>query len=71
MRGSICDRQQGADAFAQPGAQDGVVEVRPCFLEASYRVMPRGGAEAEAVVLREDVPHPMGPLSTRGDFLEG
>ena len=59
VRGSIGDRQQGLDALAQPGTQDGMIEVCLGLGRAFYRVVPRGGTESEAVVLREDVPHPM------------
>ena len=55
----------------QPGAQDGVVEISCGLRRAFNRVVLRGGAEAEAVVLREYVPNPMGSLSTRGDLGEG
>jgi hypothetical protein len=71
MRGSTGDRQQGVDAFAKPGTQDGVVEVSRRLRRAFDRVMPRGGTESEAVVLREYVPHPVGSLLTRGEFREG
>ena len=71
MRGSTGYRQQGVDALAQPGAQDGVIEVCSGFFEAFYRVVLRGETEAEPLVLRENVPHPMRSFPPGLDFGEG
>ena len=71
MHGSTGGLQQRVDALAKPGAQDGVVKVSHCFVQAFDRVAPGCRTEAEAIVLREDVPHRMSSFFARRDFGQG
>lgn len=50
-------------AFAEPRPEKGMGEKVGGFLLRRDAVMPRRGAGAEPAQLREDEPHPVGPLA--------
>lgn len=71
MRGSAGGGQQHVDALAQPRTQNRVIEICRGFRWTLDRVMDRCRTKAQAVELREDVPHPVGSLLSDRDLVQG
>ena len=57
-----------ARAFAEARAENGMLKIGAGFVERGKSEISRGGAEAEALDLRENEPHPVGSFAAGAEF---
>ena len=57
-------------SWAQAFSEGRIIEVALGLIEVANRVALRHGAVAQAGNLRENEPHPVGPLVPRGQFFD-
>lgn len=70
VEGCVFDLVHEARTLAEARAEDGMLKIGAGFFERGDGEMARGGAEAEALNLWEDEPHPVGSFAAGGEFAD-